>query len=266
MKYLHVLPIVILLFLINSAAAQQPRLAIHSYASRPDSLRKGKYKMDQFIGRWQETARIKNKTKEKVEFTDTLYIRFYNDNKAETKEGNSLVITGSSELFNDDYITTSASDFKVLSVTPNQVILDDMVGYLHSMSRTTHFAYEDLSSPPISDSVIKKNTIDLSGPSLLRNWFAYRRGANPGFVTSETPLIRKLKILEKLSEGSFRGEIEFARFGQAVTQPCTLVFTGTSLSIITEGHTWNVEVYKADGQEMVLGKKGELVYYLKSMN
>ncbi len=266
MKYAPFLPFLLFFFLINTAGAQQPRLAIHSYAARPAGLPKGKYTIEQFTGRWQETARMKSKTKEKVEVIDSFYIRFYDDNRAETKQGNSLVIIGISELFKDDYITTSANDFKVLSVTPNELILDDMVGYLHIMTRTTHFAYEDVTDPPVAKPDITKYTIDLSASSLLKNWFAYRRGANPGFVKSETALIRDLKIQEKITDNSYRGEIEFARFGQATVQPCKLVFTANSLSIVTEGNIWNMEMYKADGQEMILGKKGELVYYFKSMN
>ena len=65
--------------------------------------------MAQFIGRWQETERMKIKTWERVEVIDTFYIHFIDDTKATTKQGNSVVITGSTELFRDDYITTSAN-------------------------------------------------------------------------------------------------------------------------------------------------------------
>ena len=220
--------------------------------------------MNQFIGRWQETGRAKIKTKEKVEISDTFYIHFYKENKADTKQGNSVVITGTSELFTDDYITTSANDFKIVSVALDMIVLDDNVGYEHSLSRTNLFAYEVSMSAAVADpdTVVKK--IDLTAASLIKDWFAYKRDANPGVVKSETPLIRNLRIQEKVTDNSYKGEIEYARFGKAIVQPCTLTFTGNQVSIVAEGNTWNIEIYKVDGKEMIMGKKGELVYYFKN--
>lgn len=264
MRYAYVL--LFMFFFANDVTAQQGRLAIHSYARNTDSTKKGKYNMDQFLGRWQETARMMSKTGEKAEVIDTFYIRFYKDNKADTKQGNSVVITGSSELFTDDYITTSANDFKIFSVAKDMIVLDDQAGYQHSMSRKDIFAYEISASPPVAapDTTAKK--IDISAASLIKDWFAYKRNASPGFVKAETPLIRNLRIKEKQTDTIYKGEIEFARNGKAFVQPCTLSFNGNMLTIAAEGNTWNVEVYKVDGEEMILGKKGELVYYFKNSN
>ena len=79
MKYTFVLTLLALFFVTNEALAQHPRLAIHSYATRSGDapVKKGKYSMDQFIGRWQETSRAKSSTKEKVEVIDTIYLHFY---------------------------------------------------------------------------------------------------------------------------------------------------------------------------------------------
>jgi hypothetical protein len=266
MKYTYVLSFVIMLFFVSGLTAQQQRLAIRSYAKNPDSLKKGKYSMDQFLGRWQETARMRSKTKEKTEISDTFYIHFYKEDKADTKQGNSVVITGTSELFIDDYITTSANDFKIISVSPDMIVLDDNVGYQHSMVRTNLFAYEINMSAPVADPDTAQQKIDLTATSLINDWFAYKRGANPGFVKSETPLIRNLRIREKLAENNYKGEIEYARYGKANVEPCTLSFTGNRVTIVAGGNTWNIEVYKVDGQEMILGKKGELVYYFKHGN
>jgi hypothetical protein len=268
MKYTVIVMLLLLVFIIDDAAAQQPRLAIHSYATRADNTaaKKGKYTMDEFIGRWQETARMKSGTKERTAVVDTFYIRFYKDNTADTREGNSLVITGTSEIFTDDYVTTSATDFKIVSVSPDVIVLDDMMGYQHVLSRTNRFAYETSSAPPAVEPDIADNKVDLSASSLVKNWFAYRRSARPGSVKAGVPLLRNLRIQEKLSENSYKGEVEFARDGEAYIQPCSLVFTGKMLLIDTEGSSWNIRVYKADGNEMILGKKGELVYYFKHLD
>ena len=268
MKHTAILTLLFLFFLNIGAIAQHPRLAIHSYATRADNTigKKGKYSMDQFIGRWQETARMKSSTKERVDVVDTFYLHFYKNNTADTKEGNSLVITGSSEVFTDGYITTSATDFKIVSVSPDEIVLDDMMGYQHTLNRTNRFAYEVINHPPGPLLDIADNKVDLSSSLLIKNWFAYRRAANPGSVKPETPLIRNLRIKEKSSDNTYKGEVEFARNGIAYVQPCTLVFADKTVSIETEGATWNIRVYKADGKEMILGKKGELVYYFKNLD
>ena len=141
------------------------------------------------------------------------------------------------------------------------IVLDDMTGYLHSLSRIKEFTYELIVNPPVAAADTSKAMIDLSAVSLIKDWFAYRRAADPGMITSATALIRNLRIKEKFNDSKFKGEIGYARFGKAIVEPCTLAFTVNTVSIVAESNTWNMEVYKADGKEMILGKKGELVYY-----
>ena len=261
--------LLLLLFVLNhgfTAKAQEPRLVIHNYKKGSDNKKMSNYTMAQFEGRWQEVTRMKTITKENVGITDTLYIHFYNDGKADTKQGNFVVITGTTELFRDDYITTSANDFKVISVATNEIVLDDLTGFLRKMTRKNLFAYEITMSSPVVVTDTLKAMIDLTPASLIKNWFAYKREAPPGFIRSATPMIRNLNITDKLSDNMYKAQIEFAKFGKAYVQPCTLTFTGNMVSIITEDNAWNIEVYKADGQEMIMGKTGELVYYLKNSN
>ena len=266
MRYISFLSVVFLILVANEAFAQEPRLTIRNYKKNSNNKKESAYTMAQFIGRWQETERMKIKTWERVEVIDTFYIRFYDENKADTKQGNSVVITGSTELFRDDYITTSANDFKIVSVSADHLLLDDNSGYLHSMSRKSIFDYEIILAPPVIAPDTTKAVIDLSAASLLKDWFAYKRSAQPGFVKSETALMRNLKIREKLSDSSYKGEIEYAQYGKAVVQTCVFYFTGNKLSIIAEDNSWNIEMYKANGEEMIMGKKGELLYYFKNGN
>ena len=211
-------------------------------------------------------AQAYTNTKERTAFVDTFYIRFYNNNTADTKEGRSVMISGTSEIFTDDYITTSAADFKIVSVSPDVIVLDDMRGYQHSLSRTNHFAYETGNEPPPTPANNADNKVDLSPSSLIKNWFAYRRAADPGVVKAGTPLIRYLRIQEKISADRYKAEVEFARNGKAYVQQCILTFTDKTVLIETEGSTWNIQVYKADGKEMILGTKGELIYYFTNLD
>ena len=65
-----------MLFFACKTNAQQ-RLVIRSYERTSGKVKKGKYKMKQFTGRWQDTEKTDSKTKEAVEVTETFYIRFY---------------------------------------------------------------------------------------------------------------------------------------------------------------------------------------------
>ena len=221
------------------------------------------YKMAQFDGRWQEISRINSKTKEAVSFSDTIYIRFYDSTKADTKEGNSVVITGSASIDRNDDITTSARDFHIVSVAANEIVLDDMDGFVHSFIRKDIFSYE--LAVPSAAGVLdpEKIVIEITEANLIKNWFVYRRGANPGFIKSETPVIKGLVIKEKVSETVYMGDIEFSVRGVAVTKACVLTFKHYNLTITTEANSWTGDVYKADGQELIYGKKGELVYYFR---
>ncbi len=263
MKYTFVLSI--MLFFACKTIAQQ-RLVIRSYKKTSAKVKKGKYKMKQFTGRWQETEKTHSKTKETVAITDTFYIRFYENGTADTKQGNSVVITGTTELFVDDYITTSANDFKIISVTPNIIVLDDLGGFQHRFNKTDLFAYEVKQDPPKPVTDRATAIIDLSGASLIKNWFAYKREAIPGFIKPETFMITKLNIKEKQGENYFAGEIEFAQYGKALVQTCTLVFTNNMVTISAAANTWHLEIFKADGKEMILGNKDGLVYYFQNGN
>jgi hypothetical protein len=261
MKYTYVL--CIMLIFAGAATAQQSGVT-RNYSKTSGKTKKGKYKMDQLTGRWQETEKLNSKTREKIAIIDTFYIHFYDNGTADTKQGNSVVITGTTELFTDDYITTSANDFKIISVTPDMLVLDDLLGFQHHFSKKALFAYEMKTVPPEPVVDTAKAIIYLSSASLIKDWFAYKREATPGFVKPPTALIRKLKIQEKQSENNYKGEIEFEQSGKAFVQTCTLVFSNNNVSIFTEGNTWTIEVFKADGKEMILGKKGELLYYFQN--
>lgn len=246
-----------------SAMAQQPGLTIKSYGTRKGS-KKEKYTLAQFDGRWQEQSRSNIKNNEQEPITDTFYIRFFDGDKTTTKEGKSVVITGSAEIYKTDYITTSANDFRIVSIGKKEMVLDDNMGYLHKFIRTDLFAYEKDAGPPPPPLPDEKETVDLS--FLKTSWYAYRRGANPGVVKPETPLIKKLDIKEKTGDNSYTGQVEYARYGKAIVEACTLTLQGGKCTITATGNTWDTELYKCTAKELIIGKKGELVYYFNNDN
>jgi hypothetical protein len=263
MRYPFALLSMLFLCASYTLSAQQPGLAIKDY-KKDKGTKKDKYTLAQFDGRWQEKSRMGTKSSIDIPFEDTLYIRFYDGNKATSKEGKSVVITGSVEIYKDDYITTSATDYKIVSISKKEMVLDDNLGFVHTFGRTNQFAYELAGPPPPPPLDAQKETIDLS--FLKTNWYAYRRGANPGFVKSETPVIKKLNITEKTGDNTYKGQIEYARYGKAIVETFTLILDNNNVTIAAEGNTWNMELYNCTAKELIMGKKGELVYYFNNDN
>lgn len=254
-----------LLFLcINyTVSAQQPGLVVKDYKKKKGD-KKEKYTLAQFQGRWQERSRTYPPHKDVIPIEDTFYIRFYDGDKATTKQGNSVVITGSAEIYKDEYITTSANDFKIRGVGKDWIALDDNMGNVHTFVRKDIFEYEKAGPPPPPPLDAEKYTIDIA--FLKTNWYAYRRGANPGFVKSETPVIKKLNVTDKTGDNTYKGQVEYARYGKAIVEAFTLTLNDNKVTIVAEGNTWNMELYKCDAKELVIGKKGELVYYFNNDN
>lgn len=264
MKYAFPLLAAVFSCTVLTTAAQQPGMTIKSYAGNKKADKKQKYTLAQFDGRWQEKSRTSGSETEAIPADDTLYIRFYNGDKTTTKQGRSVVITGSAEIFKDEYITTSANDFKIKKADKNEISLDDNMGVIHVFERKAMFAYEMEGPPPPPPLADEKYTIDLA--YLKTDWYAYRRGANPGFVKSETPVIKKLNLTEKTGDNTYKGEVQYARYGKAIVEPCTLTVNDGKIVLEAAGNTWNMELYKCDAKELVMGKKGELVYYFNNNN
>jgi len=268
MRYVTILLCTVLVSAGNNIKAQE---TTGRHLGRPNPKHMGKlapskYKLEQFTGRWQEVSRTSSKTKEAVPVEDTFYIRFYDGGKADTKQGSSVVITGLSEVQSGDYITTSASDFKIVSLADNEMALDDENGYIHTFNRTDQFAYEKVVTAPEAVADTTAPIVDLTPASLVKNWYAYRRGANPGVINNQTPIIRELKITGG-SNNTYKGEIQFSQKGTAISKACTInIAEDKTATIVTDVTTWNIIFYKCDGQEMILGKKGDIVYYFKNNN
>lgn len=132
-----------------------------------------------------------------------------------------------------------------------------------------YFKKIEIIKPVLNDS-IPKYVIDLSAPTLIKEWFVFKAEAAPGFLKPETGKIRRLKITEQLGLYSYKGEIQNERFGKPNIQPCTITFNidtnkNVTVVIIAEGYTWNMDISKIEGKDMMMGNKKEILYYLKTI-
>jgi hypothetical protein len=109
-------------------------------------------------------------------------------------------------------------------------------------------------------------TIDLQPASLKHSWSAFKTEANPGYIKSEMAIIRQLDLLESAGLMKYKGKVQFDKMNKRTTQDCTVEFTndpktGTWVSVVTAGETWKTELFKADGKEMIMGRKLDGIRY-----
>lgn len=265
MKYIFILAFAILAAAPIGLMAQKSKnkkATPSTIGRKVNELPDQRYKLSMLDGRWQEVSRQRSTDKGALRIEDTIYIRFIPNGTAETTQGGSATITGTTSIGRNDYMSTSANDWRIVSLTDDKMTLDNLDGILHNFERTIEFAFERNHNIfyTIGDTSAQK--VDISAASLVANWFVYRRGAAPGSVSGTASIIRNLKITSG-DKDNYTGEIEYSIGPKVTTEPCTLSFSGRDLQIKSTTQTWNTKVFKADGKELMMGKKGELIYYFK---
>lgn len=108
--------------------------------------------------------------------------------------------------------------------------------------------------------------IDLSPVSLISNWRVYNAEALPGFIKPESGILRGLNIINRLSNMKYNGKVVFDRFGTRLMQECSMQFSvdvnkSAWVFIETKDYSWNLEIFKADGKEIIIGKKSDGIRY-----
>lgn len=218
------------------------------------------YSLQQFSGKWQEVSRTNNKSNAAVSFTDTLFYNFSGENVF-SRDGVNMSLMGEAAIDPGNVLVAAADVFTIRSLNNNQVVLDDG-DFTHTLVRKKEFWYETLPSNTVTREKFT-TPISISASALTGRWKVYRREAKPGKETNRT-LIRILNITNIESDKIAKGEITFYRTEKLETLPCTITITGERMQIATAGNNWNVNVYKADGRDLVFGDAA-LMYYCKPL-
>lgn len=217
------------------------------------------YSLNQFTGKWQEVNRTDSRNNS-VGFKDTLFYNFSDKGQVFSRDGVNMSLMGEAAIDPGNVLVAAADVFTIRSMNKNQVVLDDGE-YLHTLIKKNGFWYETLPTTAVMPErfirPVAANTAVLSG-----KWKVYRRAAQPG--TTDKVLIRILNVQDIKNEKTATGEITFYRTEKLETLPCTITLDGERMHITTDKNTWNVNVYKADGRELVFGDE-TLMYYCKPL-
>ncbi len=235
---------------------------VHVSTKQKADSTKYQYKIEQFIGKWQEVKRVAGNNIS-IPISDTIYIWFRNHNKVETRDGNKTYIKGEAAIDPPGNILVAAADiYTIISLTDEEMVLDDPDKIRHTLKKTNQFWYETLGKIPVEQETFS-NPITPTIAAITGNWSVYRRQSKPGTVVPGTMLIKHLKITSATGNTTASGEVTCYSKEKSETLPCTIVINGSNIEIKAGNYNWSLPVYKASGKELVFGDKEKLLYYAK---
>ena len=217
------------------------------------------YSLGQFAGKWQEVSRADNKNSS-VTFKDTLFYNFSGENVF-SRDGVNMSLKGDAAIEPGNVLVAAADVFTIRSMNSNQVVLDDG-DYLHTLVRKKEFWYETLPTNVVVEEKLNE-PIKVNAAALSGKWKVYRRDAKPGSENHRI-LMRILNVTEIKDDHTATGELTFYQTEKLETLPCTIMLTGEKIHITTSKNFWNMNVYKADGKDLVFGD-ASLMYYCKPL-
>ena len=221
-----------------------------------------KYNLDQLKGKWQEVKRIPAGGKGPVGFSDSLLINI-NGNTVEIKDAISMQMSvkGVAQIEAPDLLIVAGDSYTIRRVDNMQLVIEDGE-YIREMRKKDQYYFETVGKITIEkDSFAKPVPIDIN--NVKGKWDVYARKAAPGTTDATTALIRSLNIISIAEDGIAYGEIVYYISSVTKTATCQMVTKDGVIKIISDKVTWNLFAYKADGNELVFGETGKLVYFLK---
>jgi hypothetical protein len=223
------------------------------------------FTLEQFTGKWQETARTDRNHNSPAVIVDTVLLHFTTPGKVITRDGNHANISGAAEIEAPGNVLVAAADiYTILSVSPEQLVLDDQENYIHTFTRTETFTYENYGKSAIGADTYG-SPIAISLTDVMGKWSVYRRQARPGAVAPGTAIIKYLFISSRVDDNTANGEITFSQREKSTAMSCSIKVNATSIAVVAGENRWELFVYKADGKELVFGNSETLLYYAKPL-
>lgn len=218
------------------------------------------YTLEQLEGRWQEVKRIPIDSTNPVNFTDTLQLNF-NNGKVELRDAISMKMTlkGAASIEAPNSLSVAGDVYGIRSLAKERLLIDDGE-FIRELQKKDQFYAETVGKIKVEqESFVQPQIIDLN--KITGKWLVYSRKAAPGSVPDGSAVIKSLNILSVPADTLATGEIIYYVKDISEKIPCRLIVKDGNLQIISDKYTWNLFTYKADGNEFVFGKAGELLYF-----
>jgi hypothetical protein len=124
------------------------------------------------------------------------------------------------------------------------------------------YTFEKTTSPEnINTSQTGVVNIDIRPETLMHNWKVYSADAIPGYINSDSAIIRGINITENTGKG-YKGKVTYDQHGKRNIVDCIIQISGSQengfwMNIAATGVIWNIELFSVDTNEMILGKKSD---------
>jgi len=230
--------------------------------SSGNSAPQARYNISQLNGKWQEFKRSSRDGSANIEFTDTLQVHLRGVN-AELREGNTMNMNmkGQARITAPNILEIAGDTYSIISLTSSELVIDDGE-FRRSLKKIRTFHYETLGKQAIKQEEFSTPLVsDLS--HFKGKWQVYRTSALPGYVNSNTNLIKSIEIKSDSIGRYAVGNISYHNNDVLQTRPVKISFEGNILKLEASDNKWEIYLYKLSNGEMVFGKAGELVYYAK---
>lgn len=220
------------------------------------------YTLSQLEGKWQEVKRVPAGSKDATVFSDTLLMNF-NNGKVEVRYATSKLMgmNGAAQINAPNSLMAAGDFYNIRSLDKTKLVIADDE-FTRELQKTDQFyseTYKKTEAP--KDSVPRLADVDIN--NLKGKWLVYARKAEPGAISSQTPLIKSLEIVSISDDGIAFGQVVLFTTDVSKTYPCQVVTKDGLVKIVTDKDSWNFYAYTADGKEFVFGETGKLVYYAK---
>lgn len=218
------------------------------------------YPIESFYGSWQETGRAKARDNGplNIQAKDTLYIRMSKDGAMYRPGISNRPMYGTMDLTDGDKLNIAENDFTVKTLTAQSLVLIENGEIMHTLGKIQRpFAFEN---KPVFCADCK---VDLRQSMLTKNWYTFRIA--PENAAQQADCISSLNISGKNADNSYSGTISFGIISEKkfITEPCTINFAETIMTITSRSYQWVGEMYRSDGDTLIFGKEKERVFYLK---
>ncbi|MEO6584131.1 MAG: hypothetical protein ABIO05_07390 [Ferruginibacter sp.] len=214
------------------------------------------YFMEDLVGKWQEIKRT-SLSGSRFKFGDSLQLNFNKRDSVIVRDGITMSQQGGASVMQDK-LSLAGDMYDILSLNNDKLVINDGT-YIRVLQRKKSFYYESLGKIIISRDNLSIPVIPET-KKLQGKWYVYRTQATPG-AAADSAIIKN--IVFNKNKTSLSGQVTFNKDGLPQAQPFSATINKSQLLISTTMHIWDVQIFKADGKELVFGNEGGLVYFAK---
>lgn len=252
---------IITIALVHTASAQRvKRKGVVVKNDNPQTTESAWYKIEELKGNWKEIERDALDGKN-ISYTDTAMLKINGANSiTKIMSSMNLDLKGAAMIEAPNYLNIAADRYTIEKHGQNNLTLSNDAGR-HIFLKVKDFPEGIVYNNVKPDELQTVTSID---PAMLQGkWEVYRKDAEPGYITESTLLIKNFTISSS-SDRIAQGEVEVYDGKNIInTLTATFKFEEGNMIILMPEQTLNLNVFEANENALVFGKKGQVINYAR---